>query len=172
MNIETEKARKLTTEQISIIEDLAVQAANDGGFMNRFIHERAIYVFAAVILYPEKKEELDKLIGAGYDIRAAFDKIIDDGTLEDMVQDYATDIDNLLAIGEQWFMDAAEFEHSVRGIINTISTLSGDIVQQAYQRLQEVASGDAAYVQQFAEQWGLGRDGKFDVVKGGKTEEE
>ena len=109
MNIETEKTRKLTTEQISIIEDLAVQAANDGGFMNRFIHERAIYVFAAVILYPEKKEELDKLIGAGYDIRAAFDKIVDDGTLEDMVEDYVTDIDNLLAIGEQWFMDAAEF---------------------------------------------------------------
>lgn len=152
-----EKSRKLTTEQICIIEDFAAQAANDGGFMNHFIFERAIFVFAAVVLYPDRKDEINSLIGEGYDIRAAFDKIVADGLADKMMKDYTADIDALLNIGNTWFDDAVKFQHSPLGLVNSINTFSGDVVSAAVEQLQKVSGGNVEKITEIADRWGLNR---------------
>jgi hypothetical protein len=38
-----------------------MDAADDNGFINSFIFERALYCYAAIMLYPEHKEELAEL---------------------------------------------------------------------------------------------------------------
>lgn len=157
INLKLEKSRKLSTEQICMIEDFAAQAANDGGFMNHFVFERAIFVFAAICLYPDKKEGLTALIGEGYDIRGAFDRIIKDGLAEEMYKTYQEDIDNLLSIGNTWFQDAAIYEHSARGLLDSINTLSGDIVQSAAEQLQKASEGEVGKILDFAEKWGANR---------------
>ena len=95
IDLELEKSRTLTTEQITMILDLAAQAASDGGFIVTYIFERAITVFAAQVLYPENKEELAAMIGNGYDIRLAFDAIVSNGLLEQMMDEHKIDIDIL-----------------------------------------------------------------------------
>lgn len=157
IDLELEKSRKLSTEQICMIEDFAAQAANDGGFMNRFIFERALFVFAATCLYPDKKETLTALIGEGYDIRGAFDEIVKDGLAAEMYKTYHTDIENLFAIGNTWFEDSATYEHSARGLLDSINTFSGDVVRSAVEQLQKVSNGDVGKILDFADKWGANR---------------
>lgn len=157
IDLELEKSRTLTTEQITMILDLAAQAASDGGFVVTYIFERALMVFAAQVLYPEKKEELAAMIGNGYDIRLAFDAIVSNGLLEQMIDEYRTDLDILFSEGEIWLKEVKDFQQSARGILDSINTLSGDIVQAATQKLQEVAAGDVSIVQEFANRWGFDR---------------
>lgn len=153
--IESEKNLKLTMEQICVIEDFAAQAANDGGFMNSYVFGRALLVFAAIVLYPDRKDEINGMIGEGYDIRLAYQTLLETGLLEEMSRDYETELDYLVTVGDNWFQEAKEFEQSARGLLSTISDLSGDIVSQAVSKLQAVASGDAKFVEEFADRWGL-----------------
>ena len=153
--VKNEKDIKLTMEQVCIIEDFAAQAANDGGFMNSYVFERALLVFAAIVLYPDRKDEINGMIGEGYDVRLAYQTLLETGLLEEMSKDYELELEYLVTIGETWFQEAKEFEQSARGLLNTISDLSGDIVSQAASKLQAVASGDAKFVEEFADKWGL-----------------
>lgn len=155
INLSYEKDKKLTTEQITMILDLAAQAASDGGFISDFIFERAMYVFAAQIFYPDKKDTIASSIGAGYDIRLAFDALVQDGTMEDMFSEYNKDIQYLYGSGMVWLQNVKEFQQSARGLLDSINTLSGDIVQSAAQQLQKVASGDVKKIQDFANHWGF-----------------
>lgn len=157
LDIKIEKDRKLTTEEVCKIEDFAIQAANDGGFLNRYIFERALLVFAAIVIYPDHKEDISAMIGEGYDIRVAYDTLLKTGLLDEMFKDYEFDITYLFEVGDTWFADVRRYEHSARGLLDTISTLSGDIVRSAAEQLQSAASGDVQVVQEFAKKWGLGR---------------
>lgn len=160
-----EKKLKLNMEQICMVEDFAAQAANDGGFLTRYIFERAILVFAAITLYPDRKDEITGMIGKDYDIRAAYQVLLETGLLEEMCKDYEKDIEYLLLVGDEWFIDVKDFEQSARGLLSTISDLSGDIVQQAAEKLQQAASGDMKIVEDFAQSWGYGRKIEAETVK-------
>lgn len=172
IDLEYEKNRNLTTEQICIIVDFAIQAANDGGFLNSFIFERALCVFAAQILFPDKKDDIASSIGQGYDIRLAFDLLVKDGTVEKLQKDYAADMQHLQEAGQIWFEEVETYEHSARGLLDTINTLSGDIVQSAVQQLQKVASGDAQVVQDFANKWGFNLEQEANKAIGSESIQE
>lgn len=163
VDLEYEKNKHLTTEQRCMVLDFAAQAASDGGLIHRFIFDRAIYVFAAQVLYPEKKEAISDIIGKGYDIRLAFDKIVEDGIAEDMLDKYGQDIEQLLDEGKVWYDECLEYEHSARGLLDTATAYSGDIVKAAAERLQEAANGDVQVVEQFAKNWGFNE--MLDAVK-------
>lgn len=157
IDFEKEKNRTLTTEQIAMILDLSAQAASDGGFVSSYIFERAIMVFAAQALYPEKKEEIAAMIGNGYDIRLAFDTLFSSGLLEEMAEKFTSDMQILSEEGWTWLEEVKEFQQSARGILDSINTLSGDIVQSAVKQLQQVASGDVKIIEDFANRWGFDR---------------
>lgn len=183
IDFELEKNRTLTTEQIAMILDLAAQAASDGGFASSYIFERAVMVFAAQLLYPEKKDEIAAMIGSGYDIRLAFDALLSSGLLEEMNENFAPDMQMLEQEEWIWLEEVKEFQQSARGILDSINTLSGDIVQSAVQQLQQAASGDVKIIEEFANRWGFDRptpgedniESKeaikkaFDVLDGGKA---
>lgn len=164
IDLELEKTRKLTTEQITMILDFATQAANDEGFMTKFVFDRAVMVFAAISLYPERKEEISGVIGTNYDIRLAFDALVADGTFDRMCKDFSLDVDNLLEIGDTWYEEAKTFEHSARGVISTVSNLSGSITQAAFEKLSQVASNGGDDILEFAKKYGYGNSGATKAI--------
>ena len=156
-DIEYEKSKKISTEQMSMILDMAAQAASDGGFISSYIFYRAAYVFAAQILYPEKKDVIASSIGQGYDIRLAFDLLVEQGLLEDMQNHYKNDMEILEQEAEVWCNEVREYQMSARGLLDSITTLSGDVVKSAVDQLQQVANGDVKIIQEFADKWGFDR---------------
>lgn len=181
-DIEYEKNKKISTEQMSMILDMAAQAASDGGFISSYIFYRAAYVFAAQVLFPEKKDTIASTIGVGYDIRLAFDFLVQDGTIEDMQAAYEADMKKLDSAAEVWYYEVSDYQQSARGLVDSITTLSGDIVKSATEQLQQVANGDVKVIQEFANRWGFDRptpgedngvssadiQKSFQVLKGGK----
>lgn len=181
-DIEYEKSKKISTEQMSMILDMAAQAASDGGFISSYIFYRAAYVFAAQVLYPEKKDTIASTIGVGYDIRLAFDLLAQDGTLADMQANYTKEMEELDTNLSVWCQEVSQYQQSARGLVDSITTLSGDIVKSATEQLQQVANGDVKVIQEFANRWGFDRptpgenngvsaadiQKSFQVLKGGK----
>ena len=158
LDLQEEMNRTLTTEQVTMILEFAIQAAEDDGFINSYIYQRAMYVFAAIVLYPDRQEEISNIIGANGDIRLAWDALLQDGTIESMIKDFDSDIDYLTNVGEDWYNDYCDYAHSARGLLSIFSEFSADVLQEAAKKLQEISNSDFMEIPQIADEWGRNRD--------------
>lgn len=154
IDLTLEKERSLSTQDMYDIIAFSMEAANDNGFMNSFIFNRALYLFAAIILYPENKEEYSHIIAEN--INTAWDKLFQEGVIDNMTKDFKVDLEMLAEYGKVWFDEYTEYAHSARGLLDTIQMFSGDIVRAAAEQLRSatVQSG-VQEVQEIAEKWGM-----------------
>lgn len=151
---ETETAKKLTSQDMYDIIHFAAQSAEDNGFVNQFVFERALYAYAAIVLYPDRKEELGRMVSNN--ILDAWDALLADSTIEDMNKNFAIDMDALGRIGSVWLDDYIKYLQSARGIFSTFQTFSGDIVESTVNRFKDAFNeSDAKTVLEIADKWGM-----------------
>lgn len=151
-NLET--TRKLTSQDIYDIIHFSAQSAEDNGFVNQYVFERALYAYAAIILYPDRKEEIGRMVSNN--ILDAWDALLADGTIEDMNKNFAVDMDALGRIGSVWLDDYIKYLQSARGIFSTFQTFSGDIVESTVNRFKDAFNeSDAKTVLEIADKWGM-----------------
>lgn len=154
LDISLEKDKVLSTQEMYEILDFAVQAAEDNGFINSFVFVRAMYMYAAIRLYEDRREELQHMINE--DLLSSWDKLVQDGTIEDMNKNYSIDMNLLADYGQVWMEEFTAYAHSARGLLNTIQEFSSDIVEQASAKFQQaVANDDIKKVTEIAEKWGM-----------------
>lgn len=157
LDIALEKEKTLSTQEMYEILDFAVQAAEDNGFINSFVFVRAMYMYAAIRLYEDRREELQQMINS--DLLGSWDELVKDGTIENMNKDFYVDMNLLADYGQVWMDEFTAYAHSARGLLNTIQEFSADIVEQATQRLSSVVSNDdVKKVTDIAQEWGLNND--------------
>lgn len=151
---ETETAKKLTSQDIYDIIHFAAQSAEDNGFVNQFVFERALYAYAAIILYPDRKEELGRMVSDN--ILDAWDALLADGTIADMNENFVVDMDALGRIGSVWLDDYIKYLQSMRGVFSVFQNFSGDIVESTVNRFKDAFSeSDAQTVLDIADKWGM-----------------
>ena len=132
----------------------AAQSAEDNGFVNQFVFERALYAYAAIILYPDRKEELGRIVSDN--ILDAWDALLTDGTIADMNENFAVDMDALGRIGSVWLDDYIKYLQSMRGVFSVFQNFSGDIVESTVNRFKDAFSeSDAQTVLDIADKWGM-----------------
>lgn len=168
INLTEEKERKLTTQDMYDILHFAVQSAEDNGFVNSFIFERALYEYAAIILFPDRKEEIGRMVAEN--INDAWDSLVKDGTIDKLLDDYSLDMHILADEGNIWLEEYTKYLHSARGLLNTFQMFSGDIVNAAVERFKTVS--DDANVQQvfeIADKWGMNNAAKAEKKADEKT---
>ena len=157
LDIALEKEKTLSTQEMYEILDFAVQAAEDNGFINSFVFVRAMYMYAAIRLYEDRREELQQMINS--DLLGSWDELVKDGTIENMNKEFYVDMNLLADYGQVWMDEFTAYAHSARGLLNTIQEFSADIVEQATQRLSSVVSNDdVKKVTDIAQEWGLNND--------------
>lgn len=160
LNFEKEKVFS-TQEQYDIINS-SIEAAYDDGFMNSFIFERAIYIFSAIVLYEDRKDEIAAM--AAENINSAWDALIKDGTIEQMQIDFPNELERLAEDSKVWFDEYTQYAHSARGLLDSLQTIAGDLMGSAQQQFQELtASTDLQDVLKLGDEWGMNR--KPDIVK-------
>ena len=151
---EEEIAKKLTSQDMYDIIHFAAQSAEDNGFVNQFIFERALYAYAAIIIYPDRSEEIGRIVSDN--ILDAWDALLTDGTIADMNENFAVDMDALGRIGSVWLDDYIKYLQSARGIFSTFQTFSGDIVESTVNRFKDAFSeNDAQTVLDIVDKWGM-----------------
>lgn len=151
-NLET--TRKLTSQDMYDIIHFSAQSAEDNGFVNQYVFERALYAYAAIILYPDRKEEIGRMISNN--ILDAWDALVSDGTMLDMEKNFSSDLKILGDVGSVWLDDYIKYLQSARGIFSTFQTFSGDIVESTVNRFKDAFSeSDAQTVLEIADKWGM-----------------
>lgn len=151
---EEEMAKKLTSQDMYDIIHFAAQSAEDNGFVNQFIFERALYAYAAIIIYPDRSEEIGRIVSNN--ILDAWDALLADGTIADMNENFTVDMDSLGQIGSVWLDDYIKYLQSARGIFSTFQTFSGDIVESTVNRFKDAFSeNDAQTVLDIVDKWGM-----------------
>lgn len=159
---ETETAKKLTSQDMYDIIHFAAQSAEDNGFVNQFVFERALYAYAAIILYPDRKEELSRIVSDN--ILDAWDALLADGTIADMNENFAVDMDALGRIGSVWLDDYIKYLQSARGILSSFQEFSGDIIQTAVEKFKTVSDEVGAnQVLEIANNWGMNNNPEKEV---------
>lgn len=159
---ETETAKKLTSQDVYDIIHFAAQSAEDNGFVNQFIFERALYAYAAIILYPDRKEEIGRMVSNN--ILDAWDALLIEGTIEDMNKNFAVDMDALGRIGSVWLDDYIKYLQSARGILSSFQEFSGDIIQTAVEKFKMVSDEVGAnQVLEIANNWGMNNNPEKEV---------
>lgn len=159
---ETETAKKLTSQDMYDIIHFAAQSAEDNGFVNQFVFERALYAYAAIILYPDRKEEIGRIVSDN--ILDAWDALLTDGTIADMNKNFAVDMDALGRIGSVWLDDYIKYLQSARGILSSFQEFSGDIIQTAVEKFKAVSDEVGAnQVLEIANNWGMNNNTEKEV---------
>lgn len=159
---ETETAKKLTSQDMYDIVHFAAQSAEDNGFVNQFVFERALYAYAAIILYPDRKEEIGRIVSDN--ILDAWDALLADGTIADMNENFAVDMDALGRIGSVWLDDYIKYLQSARGILSSFQEFSGDIIQTAVEKFKTVSDEVGAnQVLEIANNWGMNNNPEKEV---------
>lgn len=159
---ETETAKKLTSQDMYDIIHFAAQSAEDNGFVNQFVFERALYAYAAIILYPDRKEEIGRMVSDN--ILDAWDALLADGTIADMNENFAVDMDALGRIGSVWLDDYIKYLQSARGILSSFQEFSGDIIQTAVEKFKTVSDEVGAnQVLEIANNWGMNNNPEKEV---------
>lgn len=151
-NLET--TRKLTSQDMYDIIHFSAQSAEDNGFVNQYVFERALYAYAAIILYPDRKEEISRMVSNN--ILDAWDALVSDGTVLDMETNFSADLKILGDVGSVWLDDYIKYLQSARGIFSTFQTFSGDIVESTVNRFKDAFNeSDAKTVLEIADKWGM-----------------
>ena len=74
LDINKEKTSALSSAAQFDIINFAIQAAEENGFLNSFIFERALYCFAAIVLNDDRKDEISHLVSQG--VIEAWEKLV------------------------------------------------------------------------------------------------
>lgn len=154
IDLKTEKEVELSPQETYDICDFAVQASYDDGFMNSYIFERALYIFMSIRLYEDQADEITAL--AAENINSAWQYLMDNDIVENMLANYQNECAYIGTIGEQWFNDYTTYAYSARGLLNTIQTFTGDIAARAAEQFKNVDNGsNIQEVLEIADEWGM-----------------
>lgn len=183
IQLDAEKKRKLSTQDMYDILHFAAQSAEDNGFINQFVYERALYAYAAVILYPDRKQELAAAISNN--ILDAWDVLIEDGTVENMDKDFSIDMEELARNGSIWLTDYSGYLQSLRGVFSSFQIFSNDMVDSAVKRFKNTFNDNKAEeVLNILDKWGMNNNpnevqpdtpetvNAFEVVESNKDKQE
>lgn len=137
INIKQEKSLALDAQERYDIIAFAMDAADDNGFINSFVFERALCCYAAIMLYPEHKDLMAAAIAE--DLLRSWSVLIENGTIENMQEEYADTLEVLFQEAHHWFEEYSDWAHSARGIIDMIQGFTGNMVENAAARLTQTA---------------------------------
>ena len=161
MNLEQEKNNVFTPQETYEIISAAIDMADDDGFVNSYVFERALYVCAARILYEDKTDEINKSLIENGSPLITWEELLNDGTIDQMIAEHSESLDYLASLGEIWFEEYTEAAHSLRSLIDVIQTLmdgmAGNMGKQLDLFKQDV---DVQNVMNIADKWGLDRNGE------------
>ena len=163
---EVEKNLILSAQNFYDILDMAMQAGDDGGFINEFVYDRAAYVFFISMIMPQHKTQIAEIISEGNPLEA-WTYCCDEGIAEELFANerYAEDIKFLEEKKTAWLENYCSYAHSARGIINIMQELSADIVGETIKRFKSVNEGsDVQRALEIAESWGLNNVEKQDSI--------
>ena len=131
----------LTSQQIYDIINACLEAAEDNGFLNRYVFDCAIFCHLVLNLI-EDLDEIDGPMVAENPV-SAFDHFLKKGYLNQLVDNYKVFINRyFLVMAKDYFNDYKEYLLSIGGVLNKAEIFSSQVLQNMAGQVNEVMQND------------------------------
>lgn len=161
MNLEQEKNNVFTPQETYEIISAAIDMADDEGFVNSYVFERALYVCAARILYEDQLDKINTSLLENGSPLVTWKELLDEGIVDQMIAEYSESLNYLASLGEIWFEEYTEAAHSLRSLIDVIQAFTDGMAGSMGKQLDMFKQdADVQDVISIADKWGLDRNGE------------
>lgn len=151
-----EKKCQINAQERYDIINFALEAANEDGFINQFIYERSLYLYAA-ILKLDISEKLREAITVNP--LTAWDMAIEDGTIDKLSNNYGPDLDYLAEDAATIVDDYANYQISVRGTLANFQGVTDTMIEDAAKGYEQVKKESGLEnIVDIADYWGMNNE--------------
>ena len=157
MDLTIEKELALNAKDRYDIYTFATEAADDNGFVNSFVFQRALYCYTILLLAEDEyKDQIRPLIAEN--LVQAWDKIIEDDILPKIIEQYPREMDMIGQEGKIWFDEYDKYAISARGILSLVEQFTNGAVVNAASSFKNAAEkSGVSEVLKIADDWGMNR---------------
>jgi len=156
INIEEVLNCPLTSQEIYDMINSCLEEAEDNGFLNQFVFERAL-VCHEVLLLVEDLDDIDSPMVAENPL-TAFDHFLEMGYIQNLVKNHTATIDYIGKVAAQYFEDYEKYLLSIGGVLNKAEIFSSEILQNMAGQMNDLTkNGDIQETLKIANEWGMNR---------------
>lgn len=154
IKVKQEKELKLSANEINTILSFAFGEATNNGFVNRFVFERAMYVYAYVVLMGKNKDADDDILDDN--VLNVWNTILLDGIVERMTKEYENELVVIQNAATDMFEDYRDYQRSIRGMANALGDLADNLLGQLSSIAKDgLTSEQYQEIMDIASKWGL-----------------
>ena len=156
INIEEVLNCPLTSQEIYDMINSCIEEAEDNGFLNQFVFERAL-VCHEVLLLIEDLDDIDGPMVAENPL-TAFDHFLEMGYIQNLVKNHTATVDYIGKIAAQYFEDYEKYLLSIGGVLNKAEIFSSEVLQNMAGQFNDLTkNGDIQETLKIANDWGMNR---------------
>lgn len=156
INIEEVLNCPLTSQEIYDMINSCLEEAEDNGFLNQFVFERAL-VCHEVLLLIEDLDDIDGPMVAENPL-TAFDHFLEMGYVQNLVKNHAVTVDYIGKIAAQYFADYEKYLLSIGGVLNKAEIFSSEVLQNMAGQMNDLTKNDEIKeTLKIAKEWGMDR---------------
>lgn len=156
INIEEVLNCPLTSQEIYDMINSCLEEAEDNGFLNQFVFERAL-VCHEVLLLIEDLDDIDGPMVAENPL-TAFDHFLEMGYVQNLVKNHTATVDYIGKVAAQYFADYEKYLLSIGGVLNKAEIFSSEILQNMAGQMNDLTkNGDIQETLKIANEWGMNR---------------
>lgn len=157
IKVPQEKKSRLDAREINAIIMGAFDEATDGGFVNRFMFERAMYVYAYIVISSKNGDKND--IASSIDGQSVLDiwnTLLQDGTAEKVMKEYENELVLVQDAANDMFDDYRDYQRSIRGVAGAVGGII-DNITNSLSTIAETGLSSEQYkeIMDIASKWGL-----------------
>lgn len=156
INIEEVLNCPLTSQEIYDMINSCLEKAEDNGFLNQFVFERAL-VCHEVLLLIEDLDDIDGPMVAENPL-TAFDHFLEMGYIQNLIKNHTDTVTYIGKIAAQYFEDYEKYLLSVGGVLNKAEIFSSEVLQNMAGQMNDLTkNGDIQETLKIANEWGMNR---------------
>ena len=156
INIEEVLNCPLTSQEIYDMINSCLEEAEDNGFLNQFVFERAL-VCHEVLLLIEDLDDIDGPMVAENPL-TAFDHFLEMGYIQNLIKNHAATVSYIGKIAAQYFEDYEKYLLSIGGVLNKAEIFSSEVLQNMAGQMNDLTkNGDIQETLKIANEWGMNR---------------
>lgn len=156
INIEEVLNCPLTSQEIYDMINSCLEEAEDNGFLNQFVFERAL-VCHEVLLLIEDLDDIDGPMVAENPL-TAFDHFLEMGYIQNLVKNHTATVNYIGKVAAQYFEDYEKYLLSIGGVLNKAEIFSSEVLQNMAGQMNDLTkNGDIQETLKIADEWGMNR---------------
>jgi hypothetical protein len=155
INLAFEKDENLSPQNIYDIVADALDLAEDDGFLNSYVFERALYIFTARALYTDIADDINSSLLEDGSPLITWQKLIENETIDTMLAEHGTLLDTIAEVGDRWFEEYNEYLLSTRSLVPLVEKLTSGMADSLGKQVDALQNGGLQDIQKFAQEWGM-----------------